>query len=77
MTQTSCPFAAQVGHLTPVIYLSVSSQFISDVFGKRVYLQEHPLYSVLGVTMVHFGETEHEESHGLELGVGWICESSF
>ena len=27
--------------------------------------------------MVHFGETEREESHGLKLGVGWICESSF
>jgi len=30
MTQTSCPFAAQVGHLTPVIYSSVSSQIRLD-----------------------------------------------
>lgn len=42
-----------------------------------VNLQEHPLYSGLGQAVVHFGEAEHEESCGLEPGIGRCCESSF
>jgi hypothetical protein len=37
MTQTSCPLAAQVGHLTPVIYLTVNFIFHWSTITSKTY----------------------------------------
>jgi hypothetical protein len=60
MTQTSCPLAAQVGHLTPVIYLIVNFIFHWYTITSKTYGNNFD-------TGVHRGQCRVATKHYLDV----------